>query len=92
MDLEKAIEIIRARAECDLCLEDAPDRCENCGKVHPIERAELKEAYEQVTVAAAKQLPYKPKPYTGSGGRCYCGTILFNREEYCQCGQKLIWD
>lgn len=90
MTMERAIEILKHRAECDLCLNDG-NECEKCDK-EPISYSELKDAYAKVEAAALKQAPYKPKRYRTDGYICSCGVIMFNKIDFCnKCGQALDW-
>ena len=59
---------------------------------------ELQKCFDQDVYAALinaiqKQIPYKPKDYSGYPGQCKCGVVFLDKStKYCgNCGQRLDW-
>ena len=48
---------------------------------------------ETLLVAIKKQIPYKPKCFSGCPEQCKCGAVFLDKStKYCgNCGQKLDW-
>lgn len=49
--------------------------------------------YTALIEAIRKQIPFKPKRYTGYPGQCRCGAVFLDKSsKYCgNCGQRLDW-